>query len=54
MRIIYQLYMFQVIKIENDGQKGNPFILDLEGLNTLLKMATPFKCSFEIKKVDKN
>ena len=43
---------FLVTKVDNDGKTYEPFILDLEGLNTLLSMATPFKCSFLIKKID--
>lgn len=42
---------FLVTKIDKDGTKNASFVLDLQGLNMLLSMATPNKCSFEIAKI---
>jgi len=42
--------MYTVVIIK-EGERGNMFTLDLEGLNILFKTATPFKVTFEIQKV---
>lgn len=44
--------MFLVTKIDKEGNKSPSFVLDLEGMALLLKMATPFRCEFLIKKID--
>lgn len=43
--------MYCVTKINKDGSQGKPFLLSLEGLNMLLSMATPYKCSFLIERI---
>ncbi len=43
--------MYLVTKIENDGTRNPSFTLDIQGLSLLLGMATPNKCSFEIKRI---
>ena len=43
--------MFLVFKIDNDGVSHPSFTLSLEGLTTLLSMATPNVCSFQITKI---
>lgn len=43
--------MYTVEIIKSDGTIGKMFTLDLEGLNKLLVMATPFKVHFKVQKV---
>ena len=45
------IIMYLITKIDKDGTRNPSFTLDLQGLNLLLAMATPNKCSFEIAKI---
>ena len=43
--------MYTIQIINENGELGKMFTLDLEGLNTLFKTATPFKVTFQIQKI---
>ena len=43
---------FIVIKIDKEGKEWPPFTVDLEGLITLMKSATPFMCAFRVEKIE--
>lgn len=44
---------FTVQKVDTDGKEFPMFTLNKEGLDTLFKTATPFKCYFKIMKIAK-
>jgi len=44
--------MYTIEIINDKGEIGRMFTADLEGLNKLLSMATPFKVYFKIQKIE--
>lgn len=45
--------MFTVVIINEKGEEGKMFTLDLDGVNKLLSMSTPLKVTFKIQRVSK-
>jgi hypothetical protein len=43
--------MYTVVVISKDGTRGEIFTVSFEGLSQLLRMATPFKSTFEIQRI---
>ena len=43
--------MYLITKIETDGSRNPSFTGGIRDIQRLLLMATPNKCSFEIKKI---
>lgn len=45
--------MYTVIVINEKGEEGKMFTLNLDGVNKLLNMSTPLKATFKIQRVSK-
>jgi hypothetical protein len=43
--------MYLITKVDKDGTKHPSFTLDIQGLATLMGMATPNKCSFIVERI---
>ena len=43
---------FLITKIGEDGTRYKPFVVDLDGFMRLMRVATPFKSTFEIQRIE--